>query len=89
MHTEWNQRTTLDKTLLALRMATSVGTVVCALLQLLGVWNRAINAAVPLMGLSLLFQSVQEWRQNRKTAILSLCVTLFVFACCIAALCGI
>lgn len=89
MKTMWAQRTKRDKILSILQIATSDGALVCALLQLTGVWDRAINAAVPLLGLSLLIQSLQEWKQNRKTAVLGLCVALFVFACTAAAFCGL
>lgn len=84
MQTKWNEMRTADKVMIAVRMIASVGVIVLASLQLFGVWEQAINVTTPLMGVVLLVQSIQEWKQRRGAAIFSLCAALFVFACAIA-----
>ena len=64
-------------------MVASIGVVVFASLQLLGVWDKAINLAAPLVGIVLLVQSAQEWKQRRGVAIFGLCAALFIFGCAI------
>ena len=80
---KWNERTQSDKLMLVVRLVASFLVVVFAALQLLGVWDRAINLAVPLMGIVLLIQSIQEWKQHRGVAIFGLCAALFIFGCAI------
>lgn len=71
------------KIMLIVRIIASICVVVFAALQLFGVWDKAINLAAPLMGIVLLIQSVQEWKQQRGVAIFGLCVALFIFGCAI------
>ena len=80
---KWNERLRADKFMLVVRVVASFLVVVFAALQLLGVWEKAINLAAPLMGIVLLIQSAQEWKQQRGVAILGLCAALFVFGCAI------
>ena len=80
---KWNERPRADKFMLVVRVVASFLVVVFAALQLLGVWDKAINLAAPLMGIVLLIQSAQEWKQQRGVAIFGLCAALFVFGCAI------
>ena len=80
---KWNERNWADKVMLVVRIIASFLVVVFATLQLLGVWDKAINLAAPLMGIVLLIQSAQEWKQQRGVAIFGLCAALFVFGCAI------
>lgn len=53
--------------------------VIClAGVQLLGLWDNAINIYEPLIGMLLLVQSVQFWNKSRKLAICQLCAAVFV-----------
>jgi len=81
MKSKWNSKTPGEKALLLFRIVISAAIVVFALLQLFEVWNKALYIAVPLMGVNSLLISVQEWKQSRISAIVSLCVAVFVFAC--------
>ena len=83
MKRSWNERSRTDKLMLVIRVAASFLVVVFAALQLLRVWDKAINLAAPLMGIVLLIQSAQEWKQHRAVAIFGLCAALFVFGCAI------
>ena len=69
--------------MLVVRVVASFLLVVLAALQLLGVRDKAINLAAPLMGIVLLIQSAQEWKPQRGVAIFGLCAALFVFGCAI------
>ena len=69
--------------MLIVRVVASIIVVFCAALQLLGVWDKAINLAAPLMGIVLLLQAVQEWKKQRGVAIFGLCAALFIFGCAI------
>ena len=80
---KWNERTQADKLMMVARVVVSFLVVVFAALQLLGVWDKAINLAAPLMGIVLLIQSIQEWKQHRSVAIFGLCAALFIFGCAI------
>lgn len=83
MKTNLKEKSTVDKVMLILRIITSIVVVVFASLQLFGVWERAINFAVPLMGVMLLIQSIQEWKQHRGVAVFSLSAAVFIFGCSI------
>ena len=80
---KWNERPRANKFMLVVRVVISFLVVVFAALQLLGVWDKAINLTAPLMGIVLLIQSIQEWKKQRSVAIFSLCAALFIFGCAI------
>lgn len=80
---KWNEWPRADKFMLVVILVASFLVVVFAALQLLGVWDKAINLAAPLMGIVLLIQSAQEWKQQRGVAIFGLCAALFVLGCAI------
>ena len=86
MKRQWRDLSQADKYMLVVRVAVSILVVLFAALQLLGVWDKAINVAAPLMGIALLFQSVQESKKQRGVAIFALCAALFIFGCGIVAL---
>ena len=77
----WNSKSTLEKVLVVLRMIISIIVMIAALIQLLGIWDTAINVAVPLLGILMIVQSIQEWKTNRGAAILSICSAIFIFIC--------
>ena len=83
MKRNWKELSNAEKLMLTVRIAASILVVVFAALQLLGVWDKAINLAAPLMGTVLLIQSVQEWKKQRRVAIFGLCAALFIFGCAI------
>ena len=80
---KWNERPQADKFMLVVRVVVSFLVVVFAALQLLCVWDKAINLAAPLMGIVLMIQSAQEWKQHRGVAIFGLCAAVFIFGCAI------
>ncbi len=68
MKTKWNEKSTTDKILLILRIIVSIAVLIGAALQLLGVWDRALNIAVPLLSALILIQSIQEQKENKKAS---------------------
>ena len=83
MKRKWTEMPVADKFMLIVRIVASILVVAFAALQLLGVWDKAINLAAPLMGIVLLIQSAQEWKQYRSVAKFGLCAALFIFGCAI------
>ena len=84
MKAKWSEKTFAEKTLVVLRMIVSLVVIVFAALQLSGVWDGAINYAVPLVGVQLLVTSIQEWKQNRVSSIVGFVCAVFVFTCAVA-----
>lgn len=65
-----------------LQLTACVGAAICAALNILLIWDKALHVAMPLIGIELLIQSRQEWRKNRISAILGFCAALFIFIYC-------
>ena len=68
MKTKWNEKTTADKILLILRIIVSIAVLIGATLQIMGVWDKALNIAVPLLSALILIQSIQEQKENKKAS---------------------
>ena len=68
MKTKWNEKSTSDKVLLVLRIIVSIAVLIGAVLQITGVWDRALNIAVPLLSALILIHSIQEQKENRKAS---------------------
>ena len=83
MKRKWRDLSQADKFMLIVRVVASFLVVIFAALQLMGVWDKAINLAAPLMGIVMLVQSVLEWKKQRGIAIFGLCAALFIFGCTI------
>ena len=68
MKAKWNEKSTADKVLLVLRIIVSIAVLIGAALQIMGVWDRALNIAVPLLSALILIQSIQEQKENKKAS---------------------
>ena len=68
MKTKWNEKSTSDKVLLVLRMIVSIAVLIGASLQIMGVWDKALNVAIPLLSVLILIQSIQEHKENKKAS---------------------
>ena len=68
MKIKWNEKTTVDKIMLVLRIIISFVVLVGAVLQLTGVWDNALNVAVPLLSVLILIQAIQEHKEQKKTS---------------------
>lgn len=78
---KWNEREKFDKAIIIIRIIISIIAIVIATIQLLGICDNAINLAVPLLGVLILLQSIQEWKTSKSIAILGLCSAVFIFIC--------
>lgn len=79
MNKKWNERTVSDKLLLVVRIIISICVIIFVLLSSSGIWKEASNLTVPLLGVVNVLQSVQEWKEHRKTAIFGFIVAGFCF----------
>ena len=86
MKARWNNMTTQDRIINALIIILSVAVIALAVLQLLGIWEDAINVYEPLIGVVLLLQAIYHWKKNRTVAIISLCAAGFILTCAIVIL---
>jgi len=68
MKTKWSEKSTADKIILILRIVISVVVLVGAALQLTGVWDKALNVAIPLLSVLIMIQSIQEHREQKKAS---------------------
>ncbi len=84
MKNDMNKKSVIYNALIMIRIVASVGVIVLAALQLFGVWDKAINFAAPLMGLTMLIQSIQEWKQQRRgISVFCLCSAVFILVCAV------
>ena len=68
MKTKWNEKSTADKTMLVLRVVISLVVLAAVVLQITGVWDKALNVAIPLLSVLILIQSIQEHKENKKAS---------------------
>lgn len=76
----WKELKASEKGVLIAQLICSITVIVLAAIQLLGIWDEAMNVYVPLTGVITLLQAIQNWKRARVAAIFSLCAALFVFA---------
>lgn len=83
MKTKWDEKSNADKIMLVLRIVISVVVLVSAALKLLSIWDNALIVAIPLLSMLILFQSIQEHRQHKKTSAIIgyICVIIMVAMC--------
>ena len=68
MKSKWNEKSTADKVMLVLKIVISVVVLVGAVLQITGVWDKALNVAIPLLSVLILIQSIQEHKEQKKAS---------------------
>ncbi len=68
MKSKWNEKSTADKVLFVLRIIISIAVLIGAALQIIGIWDKALNIAVPLLSALILIQSIQEQKENKKAS---------------------
>ena len=52
--------------MLVLMVVISLVVLVAAVLQITGVWDKALNVAIPLLSVLILIQSIQEHKEQKK-----------------------
>ena len=68
MKTKWNEKSTADKIMLVLRIVISVVVLAGAVLQIMDVWDKALNVSIPLLSVLILIQSIQEHKEQKKAS---------------------
>ncbi|MGH4052110.1 MAG: hypothetical protein ACREVX_12315 [Clostridium sp.] len=83
---QWYKKQTYEKVLSVLNNICSIGIIIFVCTQILGVWKIETDVFVPLLGVSMLIQSIQYWKKNKEVskslllaAILSLVFSIFEF----------
>lgn len=74
-----NGKQTYEKVLFIVGCICSISIIILASMQLLGIWEKAINVFEPLVVVLMLIQTIQNWKKNRPVAIVSLCAGIFIF----------
>ena len=83
MKTKWKDASLLYKAVTIISVLASISVVILAILQMLDVWEQAINVFVPLLGVINLCQAYMQWESSRKLAYFSLGTAVFIFICAI------
>ena len=68
MKTKWNEKSITDKIMIVLRIIISIVVLIGAALQITGVWDKALNVAIPLLSVLILVQSIQEHKEQKKAS---------------------
>ena len=76
-----NEKSTFNKIGSIAVIFCSVLIIIFAMLQLLGIWENAVLAYMPLACVNMLFFTVSYWKTNRGTAIFNLVAALFGLLC--------
>lgn len=77
----WQQCNTVEKITLVFGTLGAFGVIFFGLLSLSDTWTGANGIYIPMMAVTMAAQTVLHWRQNRKTAYISLGVCAFLAAC--------
>lgn len=83
MKTKWKDIPLLDKVVTVISLVASSSVLALGILQIFNVWDKAINVAVPLMGITMLCQAYTFWNKSRKLAYFSIGAAVFIFLCAI------
>lgn len=75
----WKDKSTLDKVLLVVQMILSILVIILSVVKLTGMWDHALYAIEPLMGLVMLIMSWQYRNNNKILCLFCLAVGIFVF----------
>ncbi|WP_238904769.1 DUF3953 domain-containing protein [Clostridium sp. YIM B02506] len=75
----WSQKQTHEKVITVMGIVCSISIIILAVMQILDIWENAINVFEPLLGVLMVIQTIQNWKKNKEVAIFSLCVAIFIF----------
>lgn len=84
MKPKWKDTPLLHKIVTVVSLLSALSVIVLAVLQLLDIWNEAIDVCVPMMGVTMLCQAYTQWNSSRKVAFFSIGTAVFIFLCSIA-----
>lgn len=72
----WSQKQTDEKVLYVISSICSISIIIFVCLHILGIWKSGANVIVPLLGVSMLIQTIQYWKKNKEVDKISLCGTI-------------
>ena len=75
---QWSKKQTDEKALYVLSNICSISIIIFVCTQILGIWKTEADVIVPLLGVSMLIQSVQNWKKNKEVAKGSLLAVILV-----------
>lgn len=78
---DWDEKSQQDKRLSIIGIILAFAVLILAVLQMAGILKNAVVIFVPLMGLLMLVQAMQMWKNRRVVAILCIVVAVFLFIC--------
>ena len=81
MRQRWKSLSVTHRVVTVISVIVSAFAVFFAVLQLLNVWDAAINVCLPLLGVVDLCQAYLQWNTNRKIAYLNIGVAAFILIC--------
>ena len=76
----WKEKSTFEKVLSVIGIIISMTIVILATLGFIGVWENAIDVVEPLIGVMMLIQTLQYRKYDKKIAIFSGAVAIFILA---------
>lgn len=79
MREVWSKKQRSEKILSILGLICSLSIIILAALQILDIWNTAIDVFEPLLGVLMVIQTIENWKKNRKVALIYLCAAIFIF----------
>ena len=85
---KWKSLSAAHKAATVLSVVTSALVALLAVLQLLHIWDAAIDVCIPLLGVVDLCHAYLQWNINRKSAYVSLAIAAFIFVCSAWILCS-
>ncbi|MBZ9609935.1 hypothetical protein G9F73_019615 [Clostridium estertheticum] len=71
-----SQKQTDEKVLSVISSICSISIIIFVCTQILGVWKTEVDVLVPLVGVSMLIQTIQNWKKNKEVDKGSLCATI-------------
>lgn len=78
-----SRKKVVEKLLFVISAICSITIIILVCMQILSIWEEAINIVEPLLGIVILIQSIQNWKKNKVVAVFNLCVSIFIFLVCI------
>jgi len=65
---QWSKKQTDEKVMFVLSNICSISIIIFVCTQILGIWKTEADVMVPLLGVSMLIQSIQNWKKNKEVA---------------------
>ncbi len=76
---DWHKKTLSLKILTVTGCIIAIAVIILSLIQIFNIWDKAINIFEPLLGVLMLLQTIENWKDNRPAAYFSLFVAIFIF----------